>query len=50
MIKSRIRKIGHAARMTDIIIDIIITFMQSIYNYIPATNHVSTVHSVAAIL
>jgi hypothetical protein len=27
---------------------IIISFMQSIYNYIPATNHVSMEYSVAA--
>jgi hypothetical protein len=33
-----------------IIIIIIITFMQCIYSYIPETNHVSTVYSVAAIL
>jgi len=25
-----------------------ITFMQGIYNYIPATNHVSRVHSIAS--
>ena len=29
---------------------IIITFMQGIYNYIPETNHVSSAHSVAAVL
>jgi Na+/H+-dicarboxylate symporter len=29
---------------------IIITFMLSIYNYIPETNHVSRVYSVAAVL
>jgi hypothetical protein len=28
----------------------VITFMQSVYNYIPGTNHVSGVYSVAAIL
>jgi len=33
-----------------IVIVIIITFMQCIYNYTPATNHVSRVHSVAAVL
>jgi hypothetical protein len=32
-----------------IIIIIIITFMQGMYNYIPKTNHVSWVHSVAAV-
>jgi hypothetical protein len=33
-----------------IIIILVITFMQGIYNYIPETNHVSTVYSVAAVL
>ena len=33
-----------------IIIILFITFMQSIYNYIPETNHVSRVYSVAAAL
>jgi len=33
-----------------IIIILVITFMQDIYNYIPETNHVSSVHSVAAVL
>ena len=33
-----------------IIIIIIITFMQCTYNYIPETNHVSTVYTVAAVL
>ena len=33
-----------------IIIILVITFMQAIYNYIPETNHVSTVYSVAAVL
>jgi len=33
-----------------IIIIFIITFMQGIYNYIPETNHVSRVYSVAAVL
>jgi len=28
----------------------VITFMQSIYNYITETNHVSTVYTVAAVL
>ena len=28
---------------------ILITFMQGIYNYIPETNHVSMVYSVAAV-
>ena len=33
-----------------IVVIIIITFMHGINNYIPETNHVSMVHSVAAIL
>ena len=33
-----------------IIILVIITFTQGIYNYIPETNHVSRVYSVAAFL
>jgi hypothetical protein len=33
-----------------IIIIIIITCMHGIYNYIPETNHVSSVHSVTAVL
>jgi len=33
-----------------IIIILVITFIQSIYNYIPETNHVSRVYSVAAVL
>ena len=33
-----------------IIIILVITSMQCIYNYVPETNHVSTVHSVAAVL
>jgi hypothetical protein len=45
----------HAERNSDIIIIIIIiicviTFMQGINNYIPETNHVSSVNSVAAVL
>ena len=32
------------------IIILVIVFMQGIYNYIPETTHVSTVHSVAAVL
>jgi len=32
-----------------IIIVLLITFMQGIYNYIPETNHVSRVYSVAAV-
>jgi hypothetical protein len=32
------------------IIILVITFMQDIYNYIPETNHVSGVYSVAAVL
>jgi len=31
-----------------IIIFLVSTFMQSIYNYMPATNHVSRVYSIAA--
>jgi hypothetical protein len=41
---------GTASKFSFIIIIIIITFMQSIYNYIPETNHDSTVYSVAAVL
>ena len=33
-----------------IIITFVITSMQAIYNYIPETNHVSIVYSVAAVL
>ena len=33
-----------------IIIILVIAFMQSIYNYIPETNHFSRVQSVAAVL
>ena len=33
-----------------IIIILVITFLQGIYNYIPETNHVSSVLSVAAVL
>jgi len=33
-----------------IIIILVITFMHGIYNYIPETNHVSRVYSVAAVL
>jgi hypothetical protein len=33
-----------------IIIILFITFMQGVYNYTPATNHVSRVYSVAAVL
>ena len=33
-----------------IIIILVITFMQGIYNFIPETNHVSKVYSVAAVL
>ena len=35
---------------TGIIIIITITFMQGIYNYIPQTNHVSSLYSVAVVL
>jgi hypothetical protein len=37
-------------RRRDIIIIIIIPFMQGIHTYIPETNHVSRVYRVAAIL
>jgi hypothetical protein len=33
-----------------VIIILVITFMQGIYKYIPETNHVSRVYSVAAVL
>ena len=33
-----------------IIITLVVTFLHGIYNYIPETNHVSTVYSVAAVL
>ena len=33
-----------------IIIILLITFMAGVYNYIPETNHVSRVYSVAAVL
>jgi len=33
-----------------IIIVLVITFVQGIYNYVPETNHVPTVYSVAAVL
>ena len=33
-----------------IIIILVFTFMQGIYNYIPDTNHVSRVRSIAAVL
>jgi hypothetical protein len=33
-----------------IIVILVITFMQDIYNYVPKTNHVSRVNSVAAVL
>jgi hypothetical protein len=36
--------------MIIIIIILVITFMQGIYNYIPETNHVSRVYSVAFVL
>jgi hypothetical protein len=35
---------------TVIVIVLVITFMQDIYNYIPETNHISSVYSVAAVL
>ena len=40
---------GHEKPIITIII-LVITFMQYIYNYVPETNHVSTVYSVAAVL
>jgi predicted PurR-regulated permease PerM len=33
-----------------VIITLVMTFMQSIYNYIPASNHVSRVYNVAAVM
>jgi len=36
--------------VTIIIIILVITFIQGIYNYIPETNHVSRVYSFAAVL
>ena len=33
-----------------VIIILVITFMQDIYNYMPETNHVSRVYSIAAVL
>jgi hypothetical protein len=36
--------------LAEIIFILVINFMQGIYNYIPETNHVSTVYSVAAVL
>jgi hypothetical protein len=33
-----------------IIIILVITFLQGIYNYVPETNHLSRVYSVAAVL
>ena len=33
-----------------IIIILVITFMHGIYSYVPETNHVSSVYSVAAVL
>jgi hypothetical protein len=40
----------YSSEIIIIIIIIIIPFMQGIHTYIPETNHVSRVHSVAAIL
>jgi hypothetical protein len=37
-------------KMVIIITILVIAFMQDIYNYIPKTNHVSRVYSVAAVL
>jgi len=33
-----------------IIIRLLFTFIQSVYNYVPETNHVSRVHNIPAIL
>jgi hypothetical protein len=33
-----------------LIVTLVITFMQHIYNYIPASNHVSGVYTVAAVM
>jgi len=38
------------SRTLYIIVILVITFMQGIYNYIPETKHVSTVYSVEAVL
>jgi hypothetical protein len=38
------------ARCNAIIIVPVITFMHGIYNYVPETNHVSRLYSVAAVL
>ena len=41
---------SHAKPIITIIITLVIAFMQDIYKYIPKTNHVSRVYSVAAVL
>jgi hypothetical protein len=41
---------AYSLRIIIIIITLVITFMRGIYNYIPETNHVSRVYSVAAVL
>ena len=43
-------KFAYFIIITIIIITLLITFIQHIYNYIPETNRVSTVYSAAAVL
>ena len=50
MVKFIIISGGGSSSSIIIIIILVITFMQGIYNYIPETNYVSRVYSVAAIL
>jgi len=51
MANSAVFNINHKTVIIIIIIIIlVITFMQGIYNYIPDTNHVSRVRSIAAVL
>ena len=45
-----IRQVQTVSAFFIIIIIILVTCIQGIYNYIPQTNHVSAVHSVAALL
>jgi len=47
---SNAKPYGHYLLLLIIIIIIIITYMKCIYNYIPETNHVSRVYSVATVL
>jgi hypothetical protein len=42
--------LGLVPKESPCIIILVITFMQGIYNYIPETNHVSRVYSVAGVL